>query len=155
MAEPADVTEREVRDLPWSGFRTTVVIEFYRVRCPDCGLKIEKVEQLPSKAPHRARIAGGRDGPGITQKVLSKNNPRAPQTLGPSLNPILGWVSPLRACHKMSQKIGTSKMWCLSKCHKMGSPKVRARTSATRRSSGLSGLPVLNFDETTLVRKKR
>jgi transposase len=50
------VTEREARDLPWSEFRTTVVIEFYRIRCPDCGLKIEKVEQLPSKAPFSRRF---------------------------------------------------------------------------------------------------
>jgi transposase len=56
MAEPADVTEREVRDLPCFKFRTTVVIELYRVRCPDCGLKIEKVDQLPSKAPFSKRF---------------------------------------------------------------------------------------------------
>ena len=54
--EPADTTEREVRDLPWGEFRTTVVIELYRVRCPDCGLKIEKVDQLPSKAPFSKRF---------------------------------------------------------------------------------------------------
>jgi transposase len=56
IAEPADTTEREVRDLPWGEFRTTVVIELYRVRCPECGLKIEKVEQLPSKAPFSKRF---------------------------------------------------------------------------------------------------
>jgi transposase len=56
IAEPADTTEREVRDLPWGEFRTTVVIELYRVRCPDCGLKIEKVDQLPSKAPFSKRF---------------------------------------------------------------------------------------------------
>lgn len=56
IEEPADITEREVRDLPWGKFRTTVVIELYRVRCPDCGLKIEKVEQLPSKAPFSKRF---------------------------------------------------------------------------------------------------
>jgi transposase len=56
MAEPADTTEREVRDLPWGEFRTTVVIELYRVRCPNCGLKIEKVDQLPSKAPFSKRF---------------------------------------------------------------------------------------------------
>lgn len=56
IAEPADTTEREVRDLPWGEFRATVVIELYRVRCPDCGLKIEKVEQLPSKAPFSKRF---------------------------------------------------------------------------------------------------
>ena len=52
----ADVTEREVRDLPCFEYRTTVVIELYRVRCPDCGLKTEKVEQLPSKAPFSKRF---------------------------------------------------------------------------------------------------
>ena len=45
--------KREVRDLPWSQYRTTVVLELYQVRCPDCGVKAEKVPQLPSKAPFR------------------------------------------------------------------------------------------------------
>jgi hypothetical protein len=27
----------------------TVVIELYRVDCPDCGVKAEKIEALPSK----------------------------------------------------------------------------------------------------------
>lgn len=40
-----------MRDLPCFEFRTTVVIELYRLRCPDCGVKAEKVPQLPSKAP--------------------------------------------------------------------------------------------------------
>ena len=56
IAEPADVTERDVRDLPCFEYLTTVVIELYRVRCPDCGLKIEKVHQLPSKAPFSKRF---------------------------------------------------------------------------------------------------
>ena len=51
-----DVNEREVRDLPCMEFRTTVVIEVYRVCCPDCGIKIEKVPQLPSKAPFSKRF---------------------------------------------------------------------------------------------------
>jgi transposase len=46
-----EVRQREVRDLPWRKYRTTVVVEFYRVRCPECGLKVETVPQLPSKAP--------------------------------------------------------------------------------------------------------
>ena len=50
------MTEREVRDLPCFEYRTTVVIELYRLRCPQCGLKIEKVEQLPSKAPFSKRF---------------------------------------------------------------------------------------------------
>jgi transposase len=48
--------EREVRDLPCMEFRTTVVIEVYRVCCPDCGIKIEKVPQLPGKAPFSKRF---------------------------------------------------------------------------------------------------
>jgi len=48
--------EREVRDLPCFEYRTTVVIELYRVRCPGCGIKTEKVEQLPSKAPFSKRF---------------------------------------------------------------------------------------------------
>ena len=52
----AEVYEREVRDLPWSEYRATVVVELYRVRCPDCGLKTEQVEQLPSNAPFSKRF---------------------------------------------------------------------------------------------------
>ena len=51
-----DTSEREVRDLPCMEFRTTVVVEVYRVCCPDCGIKIEKVPQLPSKAPFSKRF---------------------------------------------------------------------------------------------------
>ena len=56
MHEIAAVYEREVRDLPCFEYRTTVVIELYRVKCPDCGLKAEKVPQLPSKAPFSKRF---------------------------------------------------------------------------------------------------
>lgn len=51
-----DANERAVRDLPWSEFQTTVFIEVYRVECPDCGVKVEKVPQLPSKAPFSKRF---------------------------------------------------------------------------------------------------
>ena len=47
----AEIRQREVRDLPWRKYQTFVVIEFYRVHCPKCGLKVETVPQLPSKAP--------------------------------------------------------------------------------------------------------
>ena len=63
LSEVYDSYEREVRDLPCFEFRTTVVIELYRVRCPDCGVKTEKVPQLPSKAPFSKRFeeaVGGR-----------------------------------------------------------------------------------------------
>lgn len=56
VAEVHEATEREVRDLPWSEYRATVVVEVYRIRCPDCGLRMEKVAQLPSKAPFSKRF---------------------------------------------------------------------------------------------------
>lgn len=56
LSEVYDTDEREVRDLPCFEFRTTVVIELYRVRCPDCGVKTEKVPQLPSQAPFSKRF---------------------------------------------------------------------------------------------------
>jgi transposase len=56
LEEYHDVTEREVRDLPWGEYRTTVVIEVYRVRCPNCGVRVEKVPQLPGKAPFSQRF---------------------------------------------------------------------------------------------------
>ena len=56
FADAYDSYEREVRDLPCFEYRTTVVVELYRVRCPDCGLKAEKVPQLPSKAPFSKRF---------------------------------------------------------------------------------------------------
>jgi transposase len=56
LGEIYDTYEREVRDLPCFEFRTTVVVELYRVRCPDCGIKTEKVPQLPSKAPFSKRF---------------------------------------------------------------------------------------------------
>ncbi len=51
-----DWRERAVRDLPWSEFKTTVYVEVYRVQCPDCGVKVEKVPPLPSKAPFSKRF---------------------------------------------------------------------------------------------------
>ena len=56
VSEIAEVCEREIRDLPCFEYRTTVMIELYRVRCPDCGVKTEKVAQLPSKAPLSKRF---------------------------------------------------------------------------------------------------
>ena len=56
LAEAYDSYEREVRDLPCFEFRTTVVVELYRVRCPDCGVKSEQVPQLPSQAPFSKRF---------------------------------------------------------------------------------------------------
>jgi hypothetical protein len=46
-----DYYQPEVRDLPWRKYRATVIIELYRVSCPQCGVRVEKVLQLLSKAP--------------------------------------------------------------------------------------------------------
>jgi len=51
-----EVCEREVRDLPVFQFQTTVTVELYRLRCPRCGPRIERVEQLPGKAPFSKRF---------------------------------------------------------------------------------------------------
>jgi transposase len=56
FSELYDTSERAVRDLPWSAFTATVFIEIYRVNCPDCGVKREKVPLLPSKAPFSKRF---------------------------------------------------------------------------------------------------
>lgn len=48
--------EREIRDLPWSVYRATVVVEVHRLRCPECGVRVERIEQLPSKAPFSKRF---------------------------------------------------------------------------------------------------
>jgi transposase len=56
FVEVHDSNERAIRDLPWSAFRTTVHIEVYRVKCPECGVKIEKVPLLPGKAPFSKRF---------------------------------------------------------------------------------------------------
>jgi transposase len=51
-----EVIERTVRDLPCFEYTTTVIVELYRLRCPDCGLKTEQMPQLPSKAPYTKRF---------------------------------------------------------------------------------------------------
>jgi Zn finger protein HypA/HybF involved in hydrogenase expression len=52
-----EISEREVRDLPCFEYSTTVVVETYRMKCPRCGFRAEKVAQLPSKAPFSKRLA--------------------------------------------------------------------------------------------------
>jgi len=51
-----EVIERKVRDLPCFEYTTTVIVELYRLRCPDCGLKTEQMPQVPSKAPYTRRF---------------------------------------------------------------------------------------------------
>jgi transposase len=56
VEEIHEVIERKVRDLPCFEYTTTVVVELYRLRCPDCGPKTERMPQLPSKAPYTKRF---------------------------------------------------------------------------------------------------
>src|ERR1700722_19330519 len=56
ISDVHDFREREVRDLPWGEYRTTVVSAVYRMCCPQCGVRVEKVPQLPSKAPFSKRF---------------------------------------------------------------------------------------------------
>lgn len=46
-----EVREREIQDLPWRKYKTWLVVEYYRVKCPQCGLRTERVDQMPGKAP--------------------------------------------------------------------------------------------------------
>lgn len=59
LKEAHDCREREVRDLPCMEYQTTVIVEVYRVRCPDCGIKVERIGELPSKAPFSKRFENG------------------------------------------------------------------------------------------------
>jgi transposase len=68
LTEIYDVSERAVRDLPWSGFTATVWVEIFRVKCPDCGVKREKVPLLPSKAPFSKRFE---DAVGVSCEMAS------------------------------------------------------------------------------------
>jgi WD40 repeat protein len=45
FSEAHDYNEREVRDLPWGEYRTTVIIEVYRVCCPNCGIRVDSIEK--------------------------------------------------------------------------------------------------------------
>lgn len=56
FTEYYDCSEREVRDLPWGEFQARVVVEVYRVDCPDCGVKVEQIPPVPSKAPYSKRF---------------------------------------------------------------------------------------------------
>ena len=78
------MSEREVRDLPCMESRTTVVVEVYRVCCPDCGIKMEKVPQLPSKAPFSKRFedAVGQACESAAARQVALRFGLAPSTVG-------------------------------------------------------------------------
>lgn len=46
-----EVREREIRDLPWRKYQAWLIVEYYRVNCRKCGLRTERVDQMPGKAP--------------------------------------------------------------------------------------------------------
>jgi transposase len=54
--EVIETWEREVADLDCFEYRTTVVLEVNRLNCATCGPKVEKIEQVPSKAPYTKRF---------------------------------------------------------------------------------------------------
>lgn len=68
----AQADEREVRDLPSFEYVTTVVIEIYRVRCPDGGVKAEKVPRLSGKAPFSKRFEDAVGTPAIAPRAASE-----------------------------------------------------------------------------------
>lgn len=55
-------------------FRTTVILELYRLRCAECGPKIERVEQTPSKSPFSKRFEEkiGRAGEGAAARQVAR-----------------------------------------------------------------------------------
>jgi transposase len=71
VEEIHEVVQREVRDPLWGEYRVTVLVEVCRIRCPDCGPRIERVPQLPSKAPFSKRFE---EAVRQAAKVLQRHN---------------------------------------------------------------------------------
>src|ERR1035441_3053848 len=70
-----EVYEREIRDLPVFEYQSTGGGELYRVNCPACGVKAEKVPQLPS--PGQAPSTRGREAFGVgAHRTLNQRLPR-------------------------------------------------------------------------------
>src|SRR5580693_10685679 len=51
FSDAHDFREREVRDLPWGEYRTTVIIEVYRLCCPQCGVRLRRCRNCRVKRP--------------------------------------------------------------------------------------------------------
>ena len=68
-----EVYQREVRDLPWSVYRATVVVELYRLRCPTCGVKAEKVPLLPGNAPFSPKFRAGSGSNPLSRGEIAAN----------------------------------------------------------------------------------
>ena len=78
-----EICEREVRDLPCFEYTTTVVVETYRLKCPRCGFRAEKVAQLPSKAPFSKRFeeAVGQDCESAAARQVARHMHMAASTV--------------------------------------------------------------------------
>src|ERR1035437_6119657 len=98
FSDAHDGREREVRDLPWGEYRTTVVIEVYRVCCPQCGVRVEKVPQLPSKAPFSKRFeeAGVRKRVGTSSRQAVPTGRQHGASDRPAISAALGCYALLR-----------------------------------------------------------
>lgn len=97
VTEIHEVYEREVRDLPCFDYKTTVVVELYRLRCPDCGVKAERIGQLPTKAPFSKRFedAVGRACEGAAARMVARQLGYRPAPCGPSICAI--WSGGIKA----------------------------------------------------------
>src|SRR6266403_947431 len=72
-----DYYQREVRDLPWRKYRATVIIELYRVSCPQFGVRVEKVLQLQQIAvEHRRRYGYRRISAELRRRGMLVNHKR-------------------------------------------------------------------------------
>jgi transposase len=60
VREIHEVYAREVRDLPVFQYRTTIVVELHRVRCPRCGVKTESCPVAEQGTVQQALRGGGR-----------------------------------------------------------------------------------------------
>jgi hypothetical protein len=79
VRDVVDVREREVRDLPWGEYRTTVVVEVFRVRCPDCGVRWNVSRSCRAKprsaSDSRTPWAGVRGGVGAAGGAAFRPRP--------------------------------------------------------------------------------
>lgn len=46
-----EVRERELRHLPCMKYQTWLNVEYYRVKCPKCGLRTERMDEMAGKSP--------------------------------------------------------------------------------------------------------
>jgi transposase len=49
-------TERQIRDLPWGTWQVWLQVEVHRVRCPQCGVRTERLPFVGGKAHYTTRL---------------------------------------------------------------------------------------------------